>query len=84
MESLANFVGYLLLFMILLALATVVLSILVSVGKLPQWVGYISVGVQAVLTFFSFQITQTMGLISLALTGVCLVLVFVRGSSARN
>jgi hypothetical protein len=51
MESLANFVGFMLLFMLLLAVASLVLSILVNLGKPPKLVGYIAAGVQAVLTF---------------------------------
>ena len=84
MESLANFVGFMLLFMLLLAVASLVLSILVNLGKLPNLVGYIAAGVQAVLTIFAFQITQMLGMISLALLGICLVLVFIEGSKTKK
>lgn len=84
MESLAIFVGFMLLSMLVLAVASLVLSILVNVGKLPKLVGYIAVGVQAVLTIFAFQTTQTLGMISLALLAICLVLVFVEGSKSKK
>jgi hypothetical protein len=84
MESLANFVGFMLLFMLLLAVASLVLSILVNLGKLPKLVGYIAAGVQAVLTIFAFQIAQMLGMISLALLGICLVLVFIEGSKTKK
>jgi hypothetical protein len=85
MESLAVFVSFMLLFMLALAVTTLVLSILVYVGKLPKLVGYIAVGVQAVLTIFAFQIpAQMLGLTSLALLAVCSVLVFVDGSKTKK
>ena len=84
MESLANFVGFMLLFMLLLTITTSVLSILVNIGKLPKLVGYISVGVQGALTIFNFQLTQMLGMISLAVLAMCLLLVFTKGSKAKN
>jgi hypothetical protein len=39
MESLAIFVGYLLLAMLVIVLAVIVLSILVGIGKIPKVVG---------------------------------------------
>jgi hypothetical protein len=56
----------------------------VNLGKLPKLVGYIAAGVQAVLTIFAFQITQMLGMISLALLGICLVLVFIEGSKTKK
>ena len=78
------FVGFMLLFILVLAVASLVLSILVNLGKLPKLVGYIAAGVQAVLTIFAFQITQMLGMISLALLGICLVLVFIEGSKTKK
>ena len=78
------FVAFMLLTILVLAVACLVLSILVNVGKLPKLVGYIAVGVQAVLTIFAFQITQMLGMISLALLGICLVLVFIEGSKTKK
>jgi hypothetical protein len=84
MESLANFVAFMLLAMLMLAVTSLVLSLLVNLRKLPKLVGYIAVGVQAVLTIFAFQTTQMLGMISLALLGICLVLVFVEGSKTKK
>ena len=84
MESLANFVAFMLLAMLMLAVTSLVLSLLVNLRKLPKLVGYIAVGVQAVLTIFAFQITQMLGMISLALLGICLVLVFIEGSKTKK
>jgi hypothetical protein len=84
MESLANFVAFMLLAMLMLAVTSLVLSLLVNLRKLPKLVGYISVGVQTVLTIFAFQVTQMLGMISLALLGICLVLVFVQGSKTKK
>jgi hypothetical protein len=76
MESLAIFVGYMLLAMLVIVLAVIVLSILVGIGKIPKVVGYIAVGVQTLLTVFTFQLTQMMFFISLSILLISVVLVF--------
>jgi hypothetical protein len=76
MESLANFVGYLLLAMLLVVLTVIVLSILVALNKVPKVIGYVAFGVQAALTMFTFQLTQMLFQISLSILLVSAVLVF--------
>jgi hypothetical protein len=76
MESLAIFVGYLLLAMLVVVLAVVVLSILVALDKIPKVFGYVAFGLQAALTVFTFQLTQMLFQISLSILLVSAVLVF--------
>ncbi|MEY3933927.1 MAG: hypothetical protein RLZZ606_526 [Actinomycetota bacterium] len=76
MESLATFVGYLLLAMLLVVLTVIVLSILVALNKVPKVIGYVAFGVQAALTLFTFQLTQMLFQISLSILLVSAVLVF--------
>jgi hypothetical protein len=84
MESLAIFVGYLLLAMLVIVLAVIVLSILVAIGKIPKVVGYIAVGVQTLLTAFTFQLTQMLFFISLSILLISAVLVFFGPASKRK
>jgi hypothetical protein len=76
MESLAIFVGYMLLVMLVFVLAVIVLSILVFLKKIPKVVGYVAVGLQTILTVFAFQLTQMLGFTSLSILLICGVLVF--------
>lgn len=76
MESLAIFVGNLLLAMLIVVLAVIVLSILVALNKIPKVIGYVAFGLQAALTVFTFQLTQQLFLISLSVLLVSAVLVF--------
>ncbi|MFM2373471.1 MAG: hypothetical protein RJA75_367 [Actinomycetota bacterium] len=76
MESLAIFVGYLLLAMLVVVLAVIVLSILVALDKIPKVFGYVAFGLQAALTVFTFQLTQMLFQISLSILLVSAVLVF--------
>ncbi|MEN9971624.1 MAG: hypothetical protein RL146_925 [Actinomycetota bacterium] len=76
MESLAIFVGYLLLAMLVVVLAVIVLSILVALNKIPKVFGYVAFGLQAALTVFTFQLTQMLFQISLSILLVSAVLVF--------
>ena len=76
MESLAIFVGYMLLVMLVFELAVIVLSILVFLKKIPKVVGYVAVGLQTILTVFAFQLTQMLGFTSLSILLICGVLVF--------
>lgn len=76
MESLANFVSYLLLAMLAVVLTVIVLSILVAINKIPKVVGYVAFGIQAALTVFTFQLTQMLFQISLSILLVSAVLVF--------
>jgi hypothetical protein len=73
MESLAIFVGYMLLAMLVVVVAVIVLSILVAIGKIPKVVGYIAVGVQTLLTAFTFQLTQMLFFISLSILLISVV-----------
>lgn len=83
MESLAIFVGYMLLAMLVVVVAVIVLSILVAIGKIPKVVGYIAVGVQTLLTAFTFQLTQMLFFISLSILLISVVLVFLVPSKRR-
>ena len=83
MESLAIFVSFLLLAMLVLVVAVIVLSILVAIGKIPKVIGYIAVGVQTLLTVFTFQLTQMMFLISLSILCIAAALVFLVPSKRR-
>ena len=76
MESLAIFVGYLLLVMLVFVLAAIVLSILVAIKKIPKVIGYVVLGLQTILTVFAFQLTQMLGFTSLSILLICGVLVF--------
>jgi hypothetical protein len=76
MESLAIFVGYLLLVMLVFVLAVIVLSILVAIKKIPKVIGYVVLGLQTILTVFAFQLTQMLGFTSLSILLICGVLVF--------
>jgi hypothetical protein len=84
MESLAIFVSFLLLAMLVLVVAVIVLSILVAIGKIPKVIGYIAVGVQTLLTVFTFQLTQMLFFISLSILLISVVLVFFGPSSKRK
>ena len=83
MESLAIFVSFLLLAMLVLVVAVIVLSILVAIGKIPKVIGYIAVGVQTLLTVFTFQLTQMMFLTSLSILFIAAALVFLVPSKRR-
>jgi hypothetical protein len=80
MESLAVFVGFLLLALLVLGLATVVLCLLARLGKVPPVVGYIALGVQALETFFCYLITIPVGNAALLVLATCLLLLLVPGS----
>ena len=77
MESLAYFVGVMVLSMFALTGASLVLSILVALKKIPKLVGYIAVGLQATLSFFALEIRAEFGYIYLVILAICIVLVFV-------
>ena len=83
MESLAIFVSFLLLAMLVLVVAVIALSILVAIGKIPKVIGYIAVGVQTLLTVFTFQLAQMMFLISLSILFIAAALVFLVPSKRR-
>jgi hypothetical protein len=76
MESLAIFVGYLLLAMLVVVLAVIALSILVALNKIPKVFGYVAFGLQTALTVFTFQLTQMLFQISLSILLVSAVMVF--------
>jgi hypothetical protein len=80
MESLAIFVGFLLLALLVIGLATVVLCLLARLGKVPPVVGYIALGVQALETFFCYLITIPVGNAALLVLATCLLLLLVPGS----
>jgi hypothetical protein len=84
MESLANFVMFLVLSMFALTLASVVLSILAAFHKVPKVVGYVAVGVQAALSVFALLIRAEFGYIYLAIFAVCALLVFVPGQNSKK
>ena len=69
--------------MLVLVVAVIVLSILVAIGKIPKVIGYIAVGVQTLLTVFTFQLTQMMFLISLSILFIAAALVFLVPSKRR-
>jgi Kef-type K+ transport system membrane component KefB len=80
MESLANFVGFLLLALLLLALATLVFSLLARLGKVPPVVGYVALGFQVAETAFAYLITEPIGNASLTIAAGCALLLFTPGS----
>jgi Kef-type K+ transport system membrane component KefB len=80
MESLATFVGFLLLALLLLAAATLVLSLLARLGKVPPVVGYVALGLQVAETVFAYLITTPIGNTSLAIAAGCALLLFTPGS----
>ena len=84
MESLAIFVGYMLLVMLAVVLTVIVLSILVAIGKIPKVVGYVAIGAQTVLTVFTFQLTQMLFFISLSILLISVVLVFFGPASRQS
>jgi hypothetical protein len=84
MESLANFVGFLLLALLLLALATVVLCLLARLGKVPPVVGYVALGVQALETFFCYLITIPIGNAAMFVLAVCSLLLLLPGSKVLD
>ena len=84
MESLAYFVGALVMSMFALTAASLVLSILVAFGKVPKVVGYVAVGIQATSTIFAFLIRAEFGLIYAAILALCAVLVFTQGSRIKK
>jgi hypothetical protein len=49
----------------------------------PKVIGYVAIGVQAVLTVFAFQITTGMGIVSTAVLGICALLVFLDTGSKK-
>lgn len=77
MESLAQAVSFILLGMLVLSVATVVLSILTRLGKLALAIAFVAIGVQAALTVFGYLTVQILGHISLAILVVCLLVVFI-------
>jgi hypothetical protein len=84
MESLAAFFMVVVLSMFALTLASVVLSILVAVRKVPKVVGYVAVGFQAVLSVFAFIMRAEFGYVYFGIFAVCAVLVFVPGQAAKR
>lgn len=84
MESLAFVVGVILLALLVLSLSTVVLCVLARLGKVPQLVGYIALGVQAVETVFTYQLTIPLGNLALAILAVCSALVFLPKTSKNK
>lgn len=80
MESLAVFVGFLLLTLLLLALATLVLCLLSRLGKIPPVIGYVALGVQALETCFCYIISVPVGNTALVVLAGCLLLILTPGS----
>lgn len=84
MESIAIFVGYMLLVMLAVVLAVIVFSILVAIGKIPKVVGYVAIGAQTVLTVFTFQLTHMLFFTSMSILLIAVVLVFFGPASRRS
>jgi|LakMenEpi03Aug12_release.lakeMendotaPanAssembly.Ray.scaffolds.fasta_scaffold501094_1 hypothetical protein len=84
MESLAYFVGALVMSMFALTAASLILSILAAIGKVPKVVGYVAVVIQAALTIFAYLIGAEFGLVYVVLLALCSVLVFTQGSRVRK
>ena len=76
MESLAALVGIILLVLTMLSLSTVVFCALARFGKVPRLVGYIALGVQLLQTIFAYQLSLPLGNLSLSISAVCVILVF--------
>ena len=56
MESLALMVTAILLVLFLMYVSTLVLSLLVRLGKVPRVIGYVALGVQGLATIAAFSI----------------------------
>jgi hypothetical protein len=84
MESLAVFVGFLLLALLVLGLATVLLCLLARLGKVPPVVGYIALGVQALETFFCYLLSMPVGNAALFLLVACALLLLLPGSKVLD
>jgi len=84
MESLALFVFFLLLALSLVALATLILSLLARLGKVPPVVGYIALGLQFTETVFAYQTTVPIGNAALLILAGCAALLFSPGSKVRR
>ena len=76
MESLAAAVAIILLVLLGVSLATVILCALARFGKVPRLVGYIALGVQLLQTIFAYQLSVPLGNLSLSISAVCVILVF--------
>ena len=84
MESLAYPILVIVLAMYALGAASLVISILVAIGKVPKVVGYVAVGIQAILTFFAYIARVEFGFVYTAVLALCAVLVFTRGSKVKK
>ena len=84
MESLAYPFLVIVLAMYTLGAASLVISILVAIGKVPKAVGYVAVGIQAILTVFAYLMRVEFGYVYTAVLALCAVLVFTRGSRVNK
>jgi hypothetical protein len=84
MESLAYPFLVIVLAMYVLGAASLVISILVAMGKVPKVVGYVAVGIQAILTIFAYLMRVEFGYVYTAVFALCAVLVFTRGSNVKK
>ncbi len=67
-----------------LGAASLVISILVAIGKVPKVVGYVAVGIQAILTIFAYLMRVEFGYVYTAVLALCAVLVFAQGSRIKK
>ena len=70
--------------MFALTLASITLSILAAMGKVPQAVGYAAVVIQGILSIFAYLMRVEFGYVYTAVLALCAVLVFTQGSRARK
>jgi hypothetical protein len=76
MESLAALVGIILLVLLVLSMSTVLFCALARFGKVPRLVGYLALGLQLIQTIFTYQLTVPLGNLSLSISAVCVILLF--------
>jgi hypothetical protein len=84
MESLAYPFLVIVQAMYALGAASLVISILVAIGKAPKVVGYVAVGIQAILTIFAYLMRVEFGYVYTAVLALCAVLVFTRGARVKK
>jgi hypothetical protein len=76
MESLALMVTAILLVLFLMYVSTLVLSLLVRLGKVRRVIGYVALGVQGLATIAAFSISPNLLFAALLVLAGCLLLQF--------
>lgn len=83
MESLVMMVALILFVLLLLGLATLGLSLLARLGKVPPVIGYVALGIQGAVTIFAFLISPTLLIPAVLVLAGCILLQFLPKSSKK-